>query len=351
MDDKSKNKAQTQKEPAARPSTKEDLTPQYLYTTVQSYTDFMLRLERLKASNPEWDNPRNQSRPFKRSFMEFLKGLVLRLPVAPEMLPQKDGTVLLRFKKVNQPRHKWQIMEVKIFPTRYFEMTAKSRIPSQAPFAKTNMARPDDLSDMVRAFFELDTVNTKAHPIRYRAATVVDHPYISALYQCTFGPHEEYHPKKISKLLKYCVVADDPMYGIVAVASIAEHNKKEEADYDVSALLTVEAYRGLGLASKCLRKAVTNLLIEHPNARVLARPLIADGSLKDACQSALRRAGFKRYRVVRGERRYRAYDCDRCNTRNGYCTFDDPNSCCSTAYYLLNDYGGKEGYGAGKAIQ
>lgn len=348
MDD-SKTKARPQEESAARPSTdREDLTPQYLYTTVQAYNDFLLRLERLKSYHPDWDNPRNQSRPFKRTFMEFLKNLVLRLPYTPEMLPAKDGTVLLKFKKINQPRHKWQSMEVIIFPTRHFAITAKSRIPTQKPFMKSNMARPDVLSDIVKAFFEYDTINTKEHPIRYRYATVVDYPYISALFQSTFGIHPEYHPSKISKLLQFCAVADDPIYGIVAVAAIKECDRKEDADFEVSALLTLETYRSLGFASKCLRKALTKLLVDYPRARVLAKPLIADGTMKDACQSALRRAGFKRFKVVRGERKYRTFDCDRCNTRNGYCVFEEDSSCCSTAYYMLNDYGGKMGYGGGK---
>lgn len=340
---------ETQETAPARPSvSKVDATPESLYSVHQAFNDFLMRLEHLKQYHPDWDDPRNQSRPFKTSFINFIKELVLRLPVAPEILPQKDGTVLFKFTK-RAPRDKWQVMEVVVHPRRHFDMVAKSRVRSQEPFRRTNMARPDYLSDMIQAFYELDHVNTKEHPLRFRAVTVNDYPFIAGMAQSIFGPHACYHPRRISQLLEYAVVADDPMYGILSVAAL---NKcpTDEADYQVSIMMTVQNHRGLSLASKCLRGALTNCLVAHPTARVIAKSILKDGNLKDVCQSALRRAGFKRYQLVRGERRYTNFDCDRCNTLNCHCDFANPESVCSTAYYRLGDYGGKQGYGGRKPI-
>ena len=347
-----------QTESSIRPSiNKVDATPQFLYSCNAAYNDFLIRLEQLRGKRHGWNDLKNQGRPFKNSFVEFIRNLVLRLPVAPEITPQQDGTVKFLYKK-RAPRDKWQSMEIIIYPQRHFEMTAKSRMSSQKPFKRTNMARPDYISDMIVAFFEHDTVNTKEHPLRYRKATTNDYPFISAMCQMTFGPHTKYHVQKISELLKYCIVCEDPIYGIVSVAAIApmrieDVNPKEpgdNADFEVQLMITAQNYRGLSLVSKCLRKAVTNLLIDHPDATVLARSVMSDGATKDVCQSALRRAGFKRYKIVRGEKKYCRFDCDRCNILNGNCVFDNPDSVCSVVYYKLGDYGGKMGYGGKKPV-
>lgn len=330
--------------------TQQDVVPNVKFTPHAAFNDFLVRLEQLKSYHPEWNDPRNQNRPFKRTFIDFIRNLVLRMPVAPEITPLVNGTVRFRYVKTCAPRDKWQTMELIIYPQRHFEMTATSRLPSQPPFKRGNMARPDYISDMIRAFYELDHVNTKEHPLRYRKATVNDFPFIAGMCQSAFGTHACYHPRNISQLLQYCVVAEDPLYGIVSVAALKECDK-DDYDFDVSIMLTAENYRGLSLVSKCLRKAVTNLLVDHHNAKIEAKSIMKDGVMKDVCQSALRRAGFKRTKIVRGEKRYRDFDCDRCNTCNGYCVFHDPSSVCSTVYYELKDMGGKLGYGGKKVTQ
>lgn len=320
---------------AAHPAIdKTDLTTTTQFTAHTAFNDFLLRLQQLRATKSGWDDPRNQNRPFKQSFVDFLHRLVLRLPVAPEITPLTNGTVRLRYKK-RAPRDKWQTMEFIIYPQRYFEMTAKSRMPKQPPFVRTNVARPDYISDMVQAFFELDYVNTKEHPLRFRKAVCTDYPFISAICQMTFGPHQCYHPAKISKLCEYCYVADDPMYGIVSVCAISEdpHN----VGYKVNFMVTVQNYRGLSMASKCLRKCVADLLQDHPNAYVTAESPMPFDQAKDVAHSALRRAGFKKTRIIKGEKRYQCFDCDRCNTLNGYCDFENPSSVCSTVHYELRD--------------
>lgn len=341
----------SQKETSERPTVnKQDVTPMAKFTPHAAFNDFLLRLENLKQHHPAWDDPRNQNRPFKNSFIEFIRNLVLRLPVAPEITPMMNGTVRFRYVKSHAPRDKWQTMEIIVHPQRHFEMTATSRLPSQPPFKRGNMARADYISDMIRAFYELDHVNTKEHPLRFRKATVNDYPFIAGMCQSIFGTHECYHPRNISKMLQYCIVAEDPIYGIVSVAAIAETDAKDY-DYEVTTMMTAENYRGLSLVSKCLRKAVTNLLIDQPKATILAKSIMKDGVMKDVAQSALRRAGFKRVKIVRGEMRYRCFNCDRCNTTNGYCNFQDPSSVCSSVYYELNDMGGKMGYGAKKRTE
>lgn len=325
----------------------QDVVPNAMFTPQAAFNNFLMRLEHLRTRHPEWIDPRNQNRPFKKSFVTFIHDLTLRLPVPPDITPMMDGTVRLKYVKSHAPKDKWQTMEIIVHPQRHFEMTAKSRLPDQPPFCRGNMARPDYISDMVRCFYELDHVNTKEHPLRYRRATVNDYPFIAGMCQSVFGPHDRYHPRVISRLLQYCVVCEDPMYGIVSVAAVAESGSND-FDYEVTVMVTAENYRGLSLVSKCLRKAVANLLVEHPNSTILAKSIKKDGVSKDVCQSALRRAGFKRTKIVRGEKRYRTFDCDRCNTCNGYCDFDNPNSVCSTVYYELKDMGGKLGYGGKK---
>jgi hypothetical protein len=324
-------------EAATRPAVvQQDVVPNAMFTPHAAFNNFLMRLEHLKSRHPEWTEPRNQNRPFKKTFVNFIHNLILRMPVAPDVTPLSNGTVKLTYMKAHAPRDKWQTMEIIIYPQRHFEMTVNSRLPNQEPFKRGNMARPDYISDMVRSFYELDHVNTKEHPLRYRKATVNDYPYIAGMCQTVFGPHECYHPRNISKLLQYCTVCEDPMYGIVSVASISE-NPRDDSDYEVSMMLTAENYRGLSLVSKCLRKSVMDLLNDHPAATVQAKSIMKDGMNKDACQSALRRAGFKRVKIVRGENRYRNFDCDRCNTCNGYCNFMDSESVCSTVYYELRE--------------
>lgn len=339
MDDTMKMPDTTKAEHLARPAIeKKDLTETVTYTTHAAFNDFVLRLKQLQVSHPDWTDPRNQNRPFKQSFLEFLRKLILRLPVAPEMTPMVNGTVRLRYKK-KAPRDKWQTLEFTIYPQRYFEMSAKSRMPKQDPFQRTNVARPDYISDMIQAFYAYDYVNTKEHPLRFRKAVVTDYPFISAMCQMTFGPHICYHPTNISKLCQYCYVADDPMYGVVSVAAVSPSS--HGTDFEVNFMVTTQNYRGLSIASKCLRKCVIDVLKEHPNAVINAAAPMAYDSAKDVAHSALRRAGFKKTKVVKGEKRYKCFDCDRCNTLNRYCDFDDPTSVCSTAYYTLVDSGFK----------
>ena len=304
------------------------------FTTHSAFNDFLLRLEQLKRMHLDWDDPRNQSRPFKQSFIDFLHRLILRLPVPPEITPLSNGTVRLRYRK-RAPRDKWQILEFVIYPKRYFEMTAKSRITKQEPFKRTNVARPDYMSDMVQAFYELDHVNTKEHPLRFRKASVIDMPFLSAMCQMTFGPHAIYHPRAISQLTQYCYVAEDPLYGIVSAAAISEDTITK--DYNVNFLMTVQNYRGLSLATNCLRKAIKDLLKDHPNAVVNAAVPLKWTEAKDVAHSAMKRAGFKKVKVVKGEKKYRCFDCDRCNTQNGYCDIFNPATCCSTVHYTLID--------------
>lgn len=327
--------SQTDKK-AARPAiTSTDLTTSNGgFTTHSAFNDFLLRLEQLKKSHPDWDDPRNQSRPFKQTFVDFLHRLILRLPVPPEITPMANGTVRLRYRK-RAPRDKWQILEFVVYPQRYFEMTAKSRIPKQAPFQRTNLARPDYMSDMVQAFYELDYVNTKEHPLRFRPASVIDLNFISAMCQMTFGPHNIYHPRNISKLSQYCYVADDPLYGIVSVAAISEDSLTH--DYVVNILITAQNYRGLSLSTKCLRKCVNEVLKDHPDATIRASVPLRWNEAKDVAHSAMKRAGFKKEKIVKGEKRYQCFDCDRCNTQNGYCDFYNPNTTCSTVHYVLID--------------
>lgn len=343
-------KSQANETPQRPAVSQQDVVPTANFTPHAAYNDFLMRLEHLKSRHPDWNDPRNQNRPFKRTFVEFVRNLVLRLPVAPEITPMSNGTVRLRYVKTHAPRDKWQSMEIILYSKRHFQMTATSRLPNQPPFTRGNMARPDYLSDMIRAFYELDYVNTKEHPLRFRKANVNDYAFISGMCQSAFGTHACYHPRNISKLLPYCIVADDPMYGIVSIAAITEC-EKDDYDFEVSIMLTAENYRGLSLVSQCLRRAVTNLLVDHPDATIEAKSIMRDGVMKDVCQSALRRAGFKRTKIVRGEKRYRNFDCDRCNTCNGYCVFHDPSSVCSTVYYELNDKGGTMGYGGKKVTQ
>lgn len=337
MDEPNKNMPTApQTETLARPAIEtSDLTATSIlqYTPYGAFNDFMLRLQQLKAYHKDWDNPRNQNRPFKASFIEFLKNLILRLPVAPEITPLVDGSVRMRFKK-RAPRDKWQVMDCIIYPQRYFELEAKSRMPHQAPFKRTNIARPDYISDMVKAFYELDYVNTKEHPLRFRKAGFNDYPFISAMCQMTFGPHPDYHPAKIAKLCQYCYVSEDPIYGIVSVAAISE-DENIPRQFKVNFMITAQNYRGLSMASKCLRKCVQAVSTDFPNTVITAESPMAYDSIQDVAHSALKRASFKKVKIVKGEKRYQCFDCDRCNTGNGYCRFGTSTDVCSTVHYEM----------------
>lgn len=311
---------------------KVDQTPSpNVFTAQAAFNDFLLRLEHLKGFHPEWTDPKNQNRPFKQSFVDFIHNLILRMPVAPEVTPLVNGNVLFRYKKSHAPRHKWQIMEITLDRRRNFSMIAKSRIGSQEPFRRSNVAYPNTISDMVRSFYELDAVNTKEHPIRFRFATVNDYPYIAALCQSTFGPHDIYHPRNISKMLYSCAVAEDPIYGIVSCAAIMP--SMTEYQYEVAFLVTIPSYRGFDLAGRCLRKAMVPILEKEPDASIIGKGVIPDGKTTDVCRGIYKKAGFRQFKIVRGEKKYQCFDCDRCNIANHYCNFEDPSSVCTTTFY------------------
>ena len=322
-------------------------------STYQAFNGFMVRLQMLRSKMPSWNDPKNQNRPFKQSFIDFAEDLVCRLPIAPEMVPTYEGNILLRYTK-HAPRDKWQRLEIVIYPQRHFSLTARSRVPHQEPFTRTNIARPDILADVVRSFYENDSVNTQDHPIRYRKATPLDYPILSGMCNLTFGPQAKFHPKKIDELLEYCIVADDPMYGIVAFAGFGKSPKSgdfAEVEYTLGAAITVECFRGLGIGGKCIRKAITNLLIAHPDVMITAKVPLEDGEMRDNCRGILTRSGFYRVKIVRGEDKYINFSCDHCNICNGFCEFRNSNSLCSTVYYVLGDNGGKQGYGGRKEIE
>lgn len=318
----------------------EDCTPMSHYHARDAYNDFILRLEALKNSHPSWSEPRNQQRPFKPKFLAFIRNLIYRMPVAPEVTPLVDGTVRFFYKKTKAPRDKWQTMEIIIYPRRHFKMTAKTRIMRDTPFVRTNTARPDYLSDMVRSFFELDCVNTKDHPIRFRTGTIMDYPYLSAMCQTTMGPFAKYSPQNIQSLAPYTAVAYDPQYGIVSCAGIGP-SKEDAYQYEVQFLITLQNYRGLGLARQCLHKALTALLKDHPDATVIAKSILPAGAVQDVCKSPLRKVGFKKIKIVKGEKKYSCFECDRCNADLHYCEYYSDESVCSTVYYELQDRSGK----------
>lgn len=326
---------------------RDDVSLNAPYRVHQAYNDFILRLEALKANHPEWDNPRNQNRPFKLSFLKFLHNLVLRLPVAPEMTPKADGTVRLRYKKMHSPRDKWQCFDITIHPQRHFTSVATSRLADVQEFPRMNKARPDYLSELIQEFYEHDNVSIKEHPLRFRRATTLDYPYISALCQSTFGPFAKYSPAKIKEICSYCYVADDPRYGIVSVAAIGEHPDSPDLlnpqTYEISFLVTLQNYRGLGIIDRCIRKALTDLAKDHEDAIVLAACPMKDGETNATAHSALHRCGFKKVSIVRGEKRYRDFECDRCNVQNCWCDFQSAASVCSTVHYQMTDCRGKLG--------
>lgn len=318
------------------------------------YNDFLVRLEYMRGKNPDWTDPKNQNRPFKPHFLEFIRTLVTRFPVTPEILPTQEGNVIFKFRKKKAPKDKWQVLEFTITPQRRFSMVVRSRISSQAPFTKINLARPDYMSDIIQKFFELDSVDAKEHPVRYRAATSIDMPYISAIFTTQFGPSADWSPRNIGKVLQYCVVADDPLYGIVSVAAFRKTEKSGDFSnlaFEVAGVYTIQPLRGLGIGGKCLRKSLTDLLADQRrpgDVEIIARVPLMAGTQRDNCRGLLSRSGFKRTKVVRGERRFLKFHCDLCDTERCACVPDSTESMCSTVYYRLNDKGGSAGYGGGK---
>lgn len=332
---------------------KVDAASNSMFSASAALNDFNIRLTSLRNSKPEWNDPKNQHRPFKYSFVNFIKDLIPRLPVTPDITPTVDGNVLLRFRK-RAPTDKWQNMEITIYPQRHFSMIVRSRIANEPPFTKNNIARPDILSDAIRLFYEYDAVSGKDHPIRYRRVTSIDYPAISGMAIMTMGLFDKYSTKNIPKLLEYAVVADDPVYGIVSVAGIGKGPKCGEfinPEYEVALCMTVEPLRGLGIGGKCLRKALTNLLVDHPDANVTAAVQMEDDTVRDNCRGILTRSGFNRVKIINGEKKYRNFECDRCNLCRYLCDYGVQSSNCSTVYYQLGNRGGKQGYGGKKTTE
>lgn len=336
----------------SKPATIEhvDMAPSTAMNSNAMYNDFLVRLEYLRSRNPSWTDPKNQNRPFKPHFLEFIRSLVTRFPVTPEILPTEDGNVIFKFRK-KAPKDKWQVMEFTITPQRRFSLKVRSRVATQPPYTKNNLARPDYMSDIIQRFFEEDSVNAKEHPVCYRAATSIDMPYISAIFTTQFKACSEYSPRNIAKTLQYCVVADDPLYGIVSVAAFQKTPKSGDFSnfsYELAGVWTLQPLRGLGIGGKCLRKSLTDLLADHKDAEIVARVPLMAGTQRDNCRGLLSRSGFKRVKVVRGERRYLNFHCDLCDMERCSCVPDSSENMCSTVYYKLNDKGGQQGYGGSK---
>ena len=332
------------------PIEKVDRQPALNMTPHASINEFMVRLEALRSKRRDWADPKNQNRPFKPHFLNFIQDLVYRLPYVPEIVPQLDGTALLKYRK-RSPRDKWQIMEITVTPQRRFSMVVHSRLPKQPDFTRNNLARPDILTDSLKAFYEHDAVNIEEHQIHYRPITTLDYGIIAGMASMALGPSQQYAPKNIASLLECGVVAYDPMYNVIAVAALGKAPDSGELTslhYEVSLILTLQPFRGLGIGGKCLRQAIAMVLAKHPDARITANAQLTDGEARDNCRGVLARAGFVRTKVVRGECRYDRFLCDRCNLDRHLCEFREAASCCSTVFYELNDKGGRQGYGGAK---
>lgn len=321
-----------------------DVTKKTNITNLMCFNSFNVKLEAMKQRQPSWTDPRNQHRPFKPSFLEFIKTLVLRLPAPPDVSPMLDGSVKIEFKKNGKPRDTWQILTFQVYPKRYFTMMAKSRKPNIKPFKRTNICRVDLMGDLILSFIHKDDVNTKDHPIRYRSATVIDYPVIAALAQTHFGPNSLFSAKEpnatIRSTAQYAVVAEDPIYGIVAVGCVGKTPDCEKSQFEVTFAYTLELYRGLGIGEKCVRKAITNLLVKHPHAGVMANPTMNVENAKDNCKGLLTRCGFKRAAII---------TCPRLHSHG--VEYSPTSHLCKIVHYELGDTGGSQGYGGRKEIQ
>lgn len=312
-------------------------------TVVMAVNEFNVRLANMRSHNPGWNDRRNQRRPFKDSFLEFTKNLVCRLPVVPAMYPTKEGNILLKYTKT-KPKDVWQTLEFVITPKRFATMTAKSRLPKTEPAIWNNMARADIISDFILSFYQNDSVKIKDHPIRYRNAGVGDIPAIAGMVQSHLGTFGYFSSKKIQPQMEYCVVAEDPIYGIVAVAGLGKSfGSGDVVDivYQVNFIVTMEPLRNLGFGGTCLRKAIVSCLDAHPGCDIVAAVKMPPDEVVDDCKGILMRSGFHRVKIVKNEGRYRFFQCARCNLDQCLCEIGMANQNCSTVYYKLGDKGGK----------
>ena len=184
-----------------------------------------LRLEALKSSHPSWSEPRNQQRPFKPKFLAFIRNLIYRMPIAPEVTPLVDGTVRFFYKKTKAPRDKWQTMEIIIYPRRHFKMTAKTALCGMHPSSV-----PIQLVQIISLIWLEDSLSWIASIQRIIPFVSALAPLwiilISAMCQTTMGPFAKYSPQNIQSLAPYTAVAYDPQYGIVSCAGILVLLKK-----------------------------------------------------------------------------------------------------------------------------
>lgn len=339
-----KNIAESPKMGYVKPVVQEtDCKPHTNTTVVMAINEFNVRLATMRSKNPGWNDRRNQRRPFKDSFVNFVKELVARLPVVPDIYPTREGNILLKYIKT-RPRDVWQTMEILIMPKRSCVMTVKSRVPKQEPFTMANTARADILSEHIRRFYQVDNPNTKNHPVRYRQATISDIPAISMMVQSHLGIFERFSSRKIASQMEFCWVAEDPHYGIISVAALGKDEASGDVSnfiYDVNFIITLEPLRGLGIGGTCLRKAV-NACLQATNREVeiIAAVKMPHDETVDDCKGILQRSGFHRVKIVKNEGRYREFACAYCNLDQCLCDISMAMANCSTVYYKLGDKGG-----------
>lgn len=306
-------------------------------TALSEFNRLLIRIETLCAENQDMKKIH-----FTAKYLSFVRLLAVRLPVSPIMSINKMKQIVFAY------YHNNDNLNITIIPSRM----VRCELSLSNGYKKSNiaLARADYISNVIQDFY-LGKKSLAPTPIvTYREATTPDYPYLSAILQYKMEMTENYSLKNIRQLFQYSSVARDNNLGILSFCGICLCNDKERIFYSkymnvdfkenpvfkVSAIMTHDAFYGLGYAEKCLRKATEFVLDENPEAIIIGDIKGKDNTPHSLVYSTMKRCGYDEVKVLHGANRFLTYQCAHCAYNENNCAILFPDSLCNSFLYLNN---------------
>lgn len=304
-------------------------------SALSEFNKVLIRIESICAKNADLTRSH-----FSAHHLAFVRFLVVRLPIAPKISINDMKQLVLTYTKDERK------LDIIILPSRIAKCTITSETGTRR--SCNSPARTDYLTEVIRSFYQGSNTFPASNPIVTRAATTFDYPYLSAMMQYKFGMMEEFSSSNIRDKFLYSSISRDQKLGILSCCGIGLCSDREKEFYrqtlkkdfgehkifKVSVVMTHDAYYGLGLAEKNIRKALQALYDEEPNAWVIADLKGRDMDTRVRCHSALMRCGFTEEKHLRGKCRFYDFQCASCAIGENNCSVLYSESVCTSFIYL-----------------
>lgn len=306
-------------------------------TALSEFNRLLIRIETICAENKDMKKSH-----FSAKHLSFVRLLAMRLPISPIMSINTMKQIVFTYYRNDD------ILNITIIPSRM----VRCELILHDGYKKSNtaIARVDYITNVIQDFYLGKKTFAPTPMVVYREATTPDYPYISAILQYKLGMTEEYSLKNIRHLFQYSSVARDNNLGILSLCGIYLCDDKEKEFYSkymnidfkespvfkVSAIMTHDAFYGLGYAEKCLRKASEAVFDENPEAIIIGDMKGKDNAIHSLVYSTMKRCGYDEVKVLRGANRFLRYQCAECAYNENNCAILYPDSLCNSFLYINN---------------